>query len=82
MKKTSIVEREFVKQYLENGNNATRAYQAIKPNCKQRSAESAGSRMLKNVGVQELIQGHVDGLEASVPSDRDKVEPVGKLVPG
>ena len=52
--KISKKNEAFVKEWLTNGNNAKRAYMAINPTVKERTAEELGSRMLRNVKIKEL----------------------------
>ena len=49
--KRTLRERKFIKAYIENFGNATKAIMAINPNIKENSARELGSRMLAKVDV-------------------------------
>ena len=49
----------FVAAYLEHG-NASRAYQTAYPNCKPRSADSLGTRLLQRPDVREAIDKAIE----------------------
>jgi len=55
--KRTLKERKFIKAYVESGGNATQAYIAISPNCKEESARVLGYRWLQkvNISVSELL---------------------------
>lgn len=49
-------QQKFADEYIKCG-NATQAYKVAYPNItKQRTAESAGARLLSNVGVKEYLE--------------------------
>jgi len=50
--KRNLRERKFIEAYITNGGNATRAYLAINPNCKEKSARELGHRMLTKVDIK------------------------------
>jgi hypothetical protein len=50
--KKTLREQKFIESYIENGGNATRAYLAINPKCKETSARELGHRMLTKVDIQ------------------------------
>ena len=50
--KKTLREQKFIESYIENGGNATRAYLAINPRCKETSARELGHRMLTKVDIQ------------------------------
>jgi phage terminase small subunit len=49
-------EKRFAEEWLTNGGNATKAYLYIKPIVSKESAGELGSKLLKNVKVQEIIK--------------------------
>lgn len=49
--KRTLRERKFIKTYIENGGNATKAYMAIKPGMSEESAAVLGYRMLRKVNI-------------------------------
>lgn len=46
----------FADVYLTNGFNALKAYKEVYKDCKEKSAESASSRLLENVKIQQYIK--------------------------
>lgn len=50
--KKMIKDQKFIEAYIENGGNATRAYLAINPKCKETSARELGHRMLTKVDIE------------------------------
>ena len=46
----------FADTYLINGFNALKAYKEVYKDAKEKSAESASSRLLENVKIQEYLQ--------------------------
>ena len=55
----------------------TRAYKSAYPNItKQRTAETAGNRLLRNVEVREYIQKRLDEKEAALIAKRVKSCPL------
>ena len=66
-------QRIFCDEYLIDL-NATRAYKAAYSNItKQRTAESAGNRLLRNVEVQEYIQNRLNEKDAALIAKQDEV---------
>ena len=57
-KKRTLTERNFIKAYIENGGNETKAYLTIKPEYKGKNAHKLGPRMWANVGISvtELLE--------------------------
>ena len=55
--KRTLRERKFIKAYIENSGNATKAYMAISPDMSEESAAVQGHYMLRkvNVTVSELL---------------------------
>jgi hypothetical protein len=51
--KRSVREKKFIKAYIENGGNATKAYIAINPDYKGNAADVLGSRMLGKVRITD-----------------------------
>lgn len=62
---------QFVKAYLENGNNATQAYLKIRPNCKRTTAGVNACKLLKDANVQALINRLNTRMVASIAINRD-----------
>jgi len=56
--KRTLRERKFIKSYIENGGNATKAYLAVNPKYKGNSARILGYRLLTkvNISVNELME--------------------------
>ena len=66
-------QKRFCDEYLIDL-NATRAYKAAYPNVlKQRTAESAGNRLLSNVEVQEYIQKRLAEKEDALIAKQDEI---------
>ena len=63
MAKTKIRYKNFVNEYLINGNNATQAYKKISPKVTKRTAITEGQRYLTKPYVQELIKKNVQKVE-------------------
>ena len=61
----TIIERKFIKAYIENSGNATRAYMQIRPDINEDSAKVLGCRLLTKVNLSnnELMElmGITDG---------------------
>ncbi len=55
--KRTLRERKFIKAYIENSGNATKAYMAISPGMSRESAVVQGHYMLRkvNISVNELL---------------------------
>ena len=55
--KRTLRERKFIKTYIENSGNATRAFMAIRPDISEESAAVLGYRMLRkvNITISELF---------------------------
>jgi phage terminase small subunit len=63
--KLTLKQRAFANYYIELG-NATEAYKKAYPNItKQRTAESAGNRLLSNVEVKKYIDEKMKEIESS-----------------
>jgi phage terminase small subunit len=54
-------QKEFVKEYIDNGGNATQAVIDIERTENRDSAGVIGHRMLRNVKIQELIENQAEG---------------------
>ena len=56
--KRTLRERKFIKSYIDNFGNATKAYMDLHPNCSKKSAGDLGYRMLKKVDISitELLE--------------------------
>ena len=52
--------QKFVREYVKNGGNATRAYIAAKPNVSNMTAGSNGPKLLGNTAVQRSIVALLD----------------------
>ena len=61
--KKELAEREkaemFIREYVNQGFNATEAYRKISPRAKRSSAQSRGSKMLSEVMVQRLLSAYL-----------------------
>ena len=61
----TVIERKFIKAYIENGGNATRAYIEARPDIDEDSAKVLGCRLLTKVNLSnnELMElmGITDG---------------------
>ncbi len=55
MSNLSHIEQGFIREYLNNGRNATQAYLAIKPDVKFTTANSNGSQILSRTSVKEVV---------------------------
>ena len=55
--KRTLRERKFIKAYIENSGNATKAFMAIRPDISEESAAVLGYRMLRkvNITISELF---------------------------
>ena len=55
--KRTLRERKFITALIKHKGNATKAYLAISPKCKRKSAAVSGYRMLRkaNISVSELL---------------------------
>jgi len=60
MKKLTHTDELFVIEYLKNGQNATKAYLAVRPDVNPRSASVSANRLLKKSSVIEAIKNEVD----------------------
>jgi len=66
-------QRKFCDEYLIDC-NATRAYKAAYPNVtKQRTAESAGNRLLSNVEVKAYIEQKLDEMSSAKVASAEEV---------
>lgn len=66
-------QRKFCDEYLIDC-NATRAYKAAYPNVtKQRTAESAGNRLLSNVEVKAYIEQKLDEMSSAKIASAEEV---------
>ena len=50
----------FVAEYLSNGQNATRAYQATHPGCKPTTAAENGSKLLRYANVAAFVAAELE----------------------
>ncbi len=82
----SVEQNMFISFWISNGFNATKAYQAMRPDVTDASAAALGSRMLRKVNIAELlavrgldasvyIQGLIDGMKAMKTSTNGVTEP-------
>lgn len=55
---------EFCLEYYNNGFNGKRAYMKANPDCSEKSAEAAASRLLRNVKVQNYLKKLRDGFKS------------------
>lgn len=55
-KPPTIKEQTFIREYISNGYNATRAYMKISPNCTYDTARSNGAKLLASTNVQDALQ--------------------------
>ena len=51
--KRTLRERKFIKAYIDNNGNATKAYMSMNPNIGEESAAVLGFRMLRNVKISQ-----------------------------
>ncbi len=54
--KTKIRDAKFIQHYLKNGNNATRAYLAVKPNVSPVTAGTEGYKLLQKPQIQNKVR--------------------------
>lgn len=61
-------QERFVKEYIANGYNATQAAMSSGAETELKQARVTGSRLLKRVYVQQLVQEHKDQIDAELKS--------------
>lgn len=58
-RKTELRERRFVAEYMQNGNNAQRAYKSISPLVSDKVANVKGSQMVARDSVKKKIEEYL-----------------------
>lgn len=64
---TRVKHKKFAQEVVKNGGNATQAYAKVYPLATQRSAEVAGSELLKKIEVQKEILSYRDAIAQANP---------------
>ena len=72
-KELNNMEKAFVKAYIENSFNGTRAYLSLKPETKPESAGVMATRMLRKVKVKEEIDRILERGEPNNQFTREKI---------
>jgi len=67
------MEKAFVRAYIENSFNGTRAYLSLKPETKPESAGVMATRMLRKVKVKEEIDRILERGESNNKFTREKI---------